>query len=251
MDELEGRAALVTGASRGIGAAIAKAYASRGMRVGIGYSRDEEGARSTLAALEGDGHAILQADVADPEAVRQMVDSAVRQLGRLDMLVNNAGMYEYQPFFMESYEEWQASWRRTLDTNLMSAANATWCALRHFRAQGGGKVINVASRAAFRGETEAPAYAASKAGMVLLTRCIGRALPTDNVYACCIAPGWVETAMAREGMETMREEIVGQIPFGRIATVEDVAGVALFLASDAANYLTGITIDVNGASYLH
>jgi NAD(P)-dependent dehydrogenase (short-subunit alcohol dehydrogenase family) len=221
------------------------------MRVVIAYNSDEEGARRTLAELPGEGHGSVQANVADPDAVRNMVESAIRHLGRLDVLVNNAGIYEYQPFYMDSYEEWQASWRRTLDTNLMSAANAAWCALPHFRRQGTGRIINVASRAAFRGETEAPAYAASKAGMVLLTRCIGRALAAESIYGFAIAPGWVETAMAREGMETMRDEIVGQIPFGRIASVDDVAGVAVFLASDAANYLTGITIDVNGASYLH
>lgn len=251
MDELKGRTALVTGGSKGIGAAIAKAYAARGMRVVIGFNSDDEGARGTLAELAGEGHGLVRADVADPEAVREMVESAVRQLGRLDVLVNNAGIYEYQPFFMPRYEDWRASWRRALDTNLMSAANATWCALPHFRRQGTGRIINVASRAAFRGETEAPAYAASKAGMVLLTRCIGRALASESIYGFAIAPGWVETAMSREGMEMMRDEIVGQIPFGRIASVEDVAGVAVFLASDAANYLTGVTIDVNGASYLH
>lgn len=251
MDELSGRTALVTGGSKGIGAAIARAYASRGIRVVIGYHGDEEGASRTLAELPGEGHSAIKADVADAEGVRVMVDTAVHRLGRLDVLVNNAGIYEFQPFFMASYDDWQASWRRTLDTNLMSAANATWCALPHFRRQGAGRIINVASRAAFRGETEAPAYAASKAGMVLLTRCIGRALASYGIYGFAIAPGWVETAMAREGMATMRDEIVGQIPFGRVASVDDVAGVAVFLASDAANYLTGTTIDVNGASYLH
>jgi 3-oxoacyl-[acyl-carrier protein] reductase len=109
----------------------------------------------------------------------------------------------------------------------------------------------VASRSAFRAETDAPAYAVSKAGMVNLTRCLARAMAHEGILSYCIAPGWVETAMAREGMETMREEIESQIPLGRIASVEDVAGVALFLASDAANYLTGITVDVNGGSYLH
>jgi 3-oxoacyl-[acyl-carrier protein] reductase len=251
MKELAGRTALITGASRGIGAAIARLYAESGLRVMIGYSRDEDGADSTLASLSGSGHVKFRADVANPDEVRRMVDAAVAEFGRLDILVNNAGIYEFQPFFMESYTDWQASWQRTIDTNLFGAANASWCAIQHFKQQGSGKIINVASRAAFRGETEAPAYAASKAGMVLLTRCIGRALAAESIYSYAIAPGWVETAMAREGMETMREEIVSQIPFGRIASVEDVAGVALFFASDAANYLTGITIDVNGASFLH
>jgi 3-oxoacyl-[acyl-carrier protein] reductase len=251
MKELQGRTALITGASRGIGAAIAKKYAEQGMRVMVNYSRDEAGANSTLESLVGDGHSLSRADVGDPDQVRRMVEQTISAFGRLDVLVNNAGIYQFQPFLMESYEEWQSAWKQTLDTNLMSAANATWCALPQMKAQGGGKIINVASRSAFRAETDAPAYAVSKAGMVNLTRCLARAMANDGILSYCIAPGWVETAMAREGMETMREEIEGQIPLGRIASVEDVAGVALFFASDAANYLTGITIDVNGGSYLH
>jgi NAD(P)-dependent dehydrogenase (short-subunit alcohol dehydrogenase family) len=189
--------------------------------------------------------------VADPEAVREMVDGAARELGRIDVLVNNAGIYEDQPFDMDDYAEWQAEWKRVLDTNLMSTVNAAWCAVRHMRRNGGGKVINVSSRSAFRAEIDAPAYAVSKAGMVSLTRCLARALAAKGILSYAIAPGWVETAMARADMATRSEEILGQIPLGRIASVEDVAGVAVFLASDAANYLTGITIDVNGGSYLH
>jgi 3-oxoacyl-[acyl-carrier protein] reductase len=251
MPDLTGRTALITGSSRGIGAAIARRYAAHGMRVALNYSRDETGVRETLGELDGSGHVIIQADVADPGQVKRMVDEAVERLARLDVLVNNAGIYEYQPFTMESYEEWQTSWQRTLNTNLMSASNATYCAVRHMLEQGGGKVINVASRSAFRAETEAPAYAVSKAGMVNLTRCLARALADRNILSYCIAPGWVETAMARDGVETILDDILSQIPLGRIASVEDVAGVALFLASDNANYLTGITIDVNGGSYLH
>jgi 3-oxoacyl-[acyl-carrier protein] reductase len=251
MEELRGRTALITGASRGIGAAIARAFAGRGMRVMSVYRADEEGARRTLAALPGDGHMLFRADVADPEQVREMVEETVRTYGRLDVLVNNAGIFEAQPFYTEDYADWQSLWQRTLDTNLMSAVNASWCALPQMKSQGGGKIINIASRSAFRSETDAPAYAVSKAGMVNLTRCLARALAPDNILAYAIAPGWVETAMARPSMETMLPEILAQIPLGRVASVEDVAGVALFLASDAADYLTGITIDVNGASYLH
>jgi len=245
------RTALITGASRGIGAAIARRYAADGMTVAINYRTDSEGAKETLDSLQGDGHTVIQADVANAEQVQAMVAETIRQFGHLDVLVNNAGIYEFQPFLMEDYSKWQESWRRTLDTNLMSAANATFCALPQMKAQGKGKVINIASRSAFRAEIEAPAYAASKAGMVNLTRCLARALAAEGILAYCIAPGWVETAMAREGMKTMLPEILSQIPLGRVASAEDVAGVAAFLASDDANYLAGITIDVNGGSYLH
>ncbi|MGC8667381.1 MAG: SDR family NAD(P)-dependent oxidoreductase [Chthonomonadales bacterium] len=248
---LAGRAALVTGSSRGIGAAIARALAACGVRVMIHYNRDEAAAREVLAALPGTDHGIIQADVADPAECRKLVDASLEHLGGLDVVVNNAGIYEKQPFTMEEYTLWLEAWKRTLDTNLMSAVNITYCILPHMLARGRGKIINIASRAAFRGETDAPAYAVSKAGMVIFTRCLARALSAGGVYAYGIAPGWVETAMAREGMETMRESILAEIPVGRIATPEDVAHVAVFLASDAADYLTGITIDVNGASYLH
>ncbi|HZT44406.1 MAG TPA: SDR family oxidoreductase [Chthonomonadaceae bacterium] len=249
MEGLQERTALVTGASGGIGSAIARAYARQGMRVAVHFNTSEDAARRTLAELEGDGHLLVQADVAEPESIRRMIAETVAAFGRLDVLVNNAGIYELGPFDMADYAAWQTHWQHTLDINLMSAANATYCALPVMKAQGGGKVINVASRAAFRGETEAPAYAVSKAGMISLTRCLARAEAKNGILSYGIAPGWVETAMAREGMETMAEEILAQIPLGRIATVEDVAGVALFLASDAANYLTGITILVAGGSW--
>jgi NAD(P)-dependent dehydrogenase (short-subunit alcohol dehydrogenase family) len=203
-----------------------------------------------MAAPPEGEHLALRADVADPEQVQRLVMEAVERLGRLDVLVNNAGVYEVTPFATPGYADWQSGWRRVLDINLMSAVNATYCALPAMKAQGGGKVINVASRSAFRAETDAPAYAVSKAGMVNLTRCLARAEAANRILSYCIAPGWVETAMAREGMEQMASEIVSQIPLGRIASVEDVAGVALFLASDAANYLTGITIPVTGASWM-
>ena len=244
------KTALVTGASSGIGRAIAEAYARAGIRVAAHYGNNESGGRETLSRLTGEGHTLVQADVADPEAVRRMVEAAQNALGRLDVLVNNAGVYEMTPFDTPDYAQWQAGWRQVLDINLMSAVNATFCALPGMKAQGGGKIINVASRSAFRAETDAPAYAVSKAGMVNLTRCLARAEAVHNILAYCIAPGWVETAMARDGMETMQAEILAQIPLGRIASVEDVAGVAVFLASDAANYLTGITIPVTGGSWM-
>ncbi len=251
MPEHAKRAALITGASRGIGAAIARRYAAAGMRVAVNYQSNRAAAEETLGSLDGEGHLLLQADVADPEAVRRMVETAAAEFGRLDVLVNNAGIFEEQPFTTAEYEDWQNSWKRVLDTNLMSAANASYCAIAQMRGRGGGKIINIASRSAFRAETEAPAYAASKAGMVNLTRCIARAMASDRIMAYCIAPGFVETAMGRQGNQDRWHEIVSQIPLGRVASVEDVAGVALFLASDDANYLTGVTIDVNGGSYLH
>ena len=250
-NELAGRIALVTGSSRGIGAAIARALAAAGMRVMVHCHQELAAAQEVLAALPGEGHGLVQADVSVPAECLRLVQTTLDHMGHLDVLVNNAGIYEKQLFTTPEYGEWLNAWQRTLDTNLMSAVNLTYCALPHMLARGRGKIINIASRAAFRGETEAPAYAVSKAGMVVFTRCLARALSAQGILSYSIAPGWVETAMAREGMETMRESILAEIPIGRIATPEDVAHVALFLASDAADYLTGVTIDVNGASYFH
>jgi NAD(P)-dependent dehydrogenase (short-subunit alcohol dehydrogenase family) len=221
------------------------------MRVAVHYGRSADEARAVLDSLPGDGHAIVQADVADADAVRAMVEQVCRDFGRLDVLVNNAGIFEATRFDTPDFAEWQAGWARVLDTNLMSAAHATWAALPTMRAQGGGKVINVASRSAFRAETEAPAYAVSKAGMVSLTRCLARAEAAHNVLAYCIAPGFVETAMARDSVRDLgMPALTADIPLGRIATIEDVAGVALFLASPAADYLTGVTIPVAGGSWM-
>jgi 3-oxoacyl-[acyl-carrier protein] reductase len=250
MEELQGRTALVTGASRGIGSAVAAAYANRGMRVAVHFHGSVESAKQVLTSLPGEGHILVRADVSSPDEVQRMVAETVTAFGRLDVLVNNAGIFEPTPFATSDFEAWQAGWKQVLDTNLMSAVHATYCALPMMRSQGGGKVINVASRSAFRAETEAPAYAVSKAGMVNLTRCLARAEARNGILSYCIAPGWVETAMARESVQELGMDfLTADIPLGRIATVEDVAGVALFLASDAADYLTGITIPVTGGSW--
>jgi NAD(P)-dependent dehydrogenase (short-subunit alcohol dehydrogenase family) len=182
-----------------------------------------------------------------------MFDEVLHAFGRLNVLVNNAGIAEPTPFDTPDFDDWRRGWQRTIDVNLMSAVHATYFAVRHMGSTGGGKVINVSSRAAFRAEVDAPAYAVSKAGMVNLTRCLARAEARRNILSYCIAPGWVQTDMAKDNLAdpSQAAEIVSQIPLGRVATPQDVAGVAAFLASDAANYLTGVTIDVNGGSYLH
>ena len=151
------RAVLVTGGSRGIGAAIAHAFAERGDRVAVHYREAAQAAADVVAHLprparQGQEHVTVQADLADADAVRAMVDSAAVRLGGLDVLVNNAGVYLGHPVLESSYEEWQAAWRATLDINLVGAANATWCAARHMAARGGGRIVNVGSRGAYRGE---------------------------------------------------------------------------------------------------
>jgi NAD(P)-dependent dehydrogenase (short-subunit alcohol dehydrogenase family) len=247
----DGKAVLVTGASRGIGRAVAVAFAEAGARVAVHYNAGAEAAAQTLSALPGSGHTAVQADLADPAAVRTMVGSAVDALGGLDVLVNNAGVYVEHRIADVTYEQWQAAWAETLATNLTGAANACWCAVPHLRARGGGAIVNVSSRGAFRGEPDHPAYAASKAGLNALGQSLARALAPDGISVGTVAPGFVETDMAAPFLEGESGQAVkAQSPLGRVARPEEVAYAVLFLASPQAAFATGTIVDVNGASYL-
>jgi len=241
--DLRGKRVLVTGASRGIGRETAVRMGLAGAHVGVNYNRGEAEAREVVGEI-GDAVA-LRADLADPQQVAEMID----RFGRVDVLVNNAATFERNAFDGDDYEAWQRGWRRTFDVNVFGAANAAFLAMRSMRAHGGGKIINVASRAAFRGETEFADYGASKAALVNLTRSIARGCAKDNIVASCVAPGFIATEMARSELDAHYDDIVAQIPLRRVGTVDDVAAVILFLASPMADYLNGVTIDVNGGSW--
>ncbi|MFG2073021.1 SDR family NAD(P)-dependent oxidoreductase [Nonomuraea maritima] len=246
---MSGRAVLVTGASRGIGRAVAAAFAARGDRVAIHHRDSAKEAESLLAELPGEGHTIVRADVADAEQVSRMVDEAAEALGAIDVLVNNAGLFLHHPVTETTYEEWQQAWRRTLDVNLVGAANVTWCALCHMPP--GGRVINVSSRGAFRGEPDSPAYGASKAGMNALGQSLAIALAPRGIAVGTVAPGFVETDMTNEHLKAPRGDAIrAQSPFGRVARAEEIAGAVLYLASPEAEWASGTIIDLNGASYL-
>jgi 3-oxoacyl-[acyl-carrier protein] reductase len=245
------RAILITGASRGIGAAIAEAFAAAGDRVAVHYSSSADRAAEVLAGLPGEGHVRVQADLADADAVRAMVDRAASELGGLDVLVNNAGIFESHPITEVSYEDWQAAWQTHLGVNLTGAANACWCAVRHMRAAGGGRIINVSSRGAFRGEPGQPAYGASKAGLNALGQSLARALAPYKIAVTGVAPGYVETDMATQALAGPGgDEIRSQSGFGRVATPAEIAAGVLYLAAPEAEWASGTIIDLNGASYL-
>jgi NAD(P)-dependent dehydrogenase (short-subunit alcohol dehydrogenase family) len=245
------RAVLVTGGSRGIGRAIVRAFAGRGDRVAVHFGTSRERAEEVLAGLPGDGHVLVQADMADAGEVGAMVDAAAGALGGLDVLVNNAGVFVASPPLTSSYEEWQRVWADTLAVNLVGAANATFRAVPHLRAAGGGAVVNVSSRGAFRGEPQNPAYGASKAGMNALAQSMALALAPLGISVTAVAPGFVQTEMAREVLDGPGGDAVrAQSPFGRVARPEEVAAAVLWLASPEARFSTGTIVDVNGASYL-
>jgi NAD(P)-dependent dehydrogenase (short-subunit alcohol dehydrogenase family) len=250
MGGMSGRAVLVTGASRGIGRAVAEVFAAGGDRVAIHYRESELLANRLREALPGEGHVVVRGDLAEPEAVRAVVDGAAAALGGLDVLVNNAGVFTPHPIFDTSYEEWQREWRQTLDTNLVGAANAIWCAARHMR-DGGGRIINVSSRGAFRGEPRQAAYGASKAALNSLTQSLAVALAPYGIAVTAVAPGFVETDMASEHLNSDRgDEIRAQSPFNRVARPEEVAAAVHWLASAEAQWASGAIVDLNGASYL-
>jgi NAD(P)-dependent dehydrogenase (short-subunit alcohol dehydrogenase family) len=245
------RGVLVTGSSRGIGRVVARTFAEAGDRVAVHYGASRTRAEEVAASLPGEGHVVVGADLADPEAVKHAVDSAAEGLGRLDVLVNNAGVFLAHPPLETSYAQWQAAWIRTLATNLTGAANATFCALPHLVAAGGGAIVNVTSRGAFRGEPGNPAYGASKAGLNAFTQSMALALAPQDIRVAAVAPGFVQTEMARDVLDGPGGDAVrAQSPYGRVATPEEVASAVFWLASEGARFSTGTIIDVNGASYL-
>ncbi|MFH1679509.1 MAG: SDR family oxidoreductase [Candidatus Eisenbacteria bacterium] len=249
--DFEGRVALVTGASRGIGRAVAARFARGGARVAVHYRAHRLEAEEVVRSMEGGPHGLFHADAPDAGAARSLVDNVARELGGLDILVNNAGIYEPASIAEASYGEWRRHWERNLAVNLLGPANLIYCAARRMMEGGGGRIVNVTSRGAFRGEPDAPAYAASKAALNALGQSLAQALAPHKIYVMTVAPGWVETDMAAEYLRGPKgDQIRAESPLGRVATPEEVAETVVFLASGRCDSATGCIVDVNGASYL-
>jgi NAD(P)-dependent dehydrogenase (short-subunit alcohol dehydrogenase family) len=243
--------ALVTGASRGIGRVIAAQLAQRGVRVAVHYRNNRQAAEETLAGLSGSGHVLFDADLSQPSESSMLWQRAVDCMGAIDILINNAGLYIFHPPLTTQYAAWQSAWQKTLATNLMGPADLSLLAAQSMAGRGAGRIVNISSRGAFRGEPDAPAYAASKAGLNALSQSLAKALAPAGVYVYCIAPGWVETEMAISHLEGPEgPAILAQHPLGRVSRAEEVANAAVYCALDAPAAMTGSVIDVNGASYL-
>src|SRR5262249_44185639 len=239
--------ALVTGASGGIGAAICQLLAARGATIILHYHADRAAAEAVRRELPGTAHALLQADLGDAAQLSHTwLELAAHR--RIDVLVNNAGIFPDHPPLTTAYADWTAAWQQTLATNLVAAAHLSYCAAQAMVQAGGGRIVSVSSRAAFRGEPTAPAYAASKAGLNAFSQSLAKALAPQGVYVFVVAPGWVATQRVSEAVND--RAVLADQPLGRVATPQEVAEVVAYCVLDAPVSMTGAIVDVNGASYL-
>ncbi|MFF8840793.1 SDR family NAD(P)-dependent oxidoreductase [Streptomyces sp. NPDC015130] len=247
-----GRRVLVSGASRGLGRAVARAFAANGDRVAVHFGSREEEARTTLASLAGDGHALVGGDLADPSGAVAVVDAAAEALGGIDVLVNNAAVNIRHPLAETPYEEWVAVWQQHVAVNLLATANLSHLAARRMIDQGGGgRIVNIGSRGAFRGEPDHPAYGATKAAVHALGQSLAVSLAPHGIAVASVAPGFFATERVAPRVEGPEGDAIrAQSPFGRVGSAEEIAAAVLWLASPAAEWSSGTVLDLNGASHL-
>ena len=249
--DLSNTSVLVTGASRGIGAAVARAMGRSGARVAIHYREQREQA-TALAGQIGASAEVFQADLSNADECVALWNDVIARFGRVNTLVNNAGIAISSPLETVT-ADWQAAWDLTMAVNLRAPAILSKLAIEHFRDRGGGRIINISSRAAFRGDQPSYlAYAASKGGLVALTRSIARGFGKASILAFNVAPGFTHTDMARDFLDQYGEDYAtSDIALPRLTEPDDVAPFVVFLASGLGDHATGCTIDVNAGSYVH
>ncbi|MEV5970666.1 SDR family oxidoreductase [Streptomyces sp. NPDC051921] len=247
-----GRRVLVSGASRGLGRAVARAFAAAGDRVAVHYGSRAEEARETLASLDGTGHTLVSGDVSDPADAARIADAAAEALGGIDVLVNNAAVNLPHPPATTPYEEWVALWQRHVSVNLLGTAYLSHQAARAMIGAGtGGRIVNIGSRGAFRGEPDHPAYGATKAAVHALGQSLAVSLAPHGIGVASVAPGFFATERVAPRLTGPEGEAIrAQSPFGRVAGPEEIAAAVLWLASPEAEWASGTVLDMNGASYL-
>lgn len=243
---------LITGGSRGIGRACAKLFAELDANVIITYKSNEDEAKATLATLKkGGNHTMIQLDISNANSVERCFYEVIDRCGNIDVLVNNAGVYIEHKIGSVSYSDWQQAWNETIFTNLIGVSNLCYFVGRHMMERKKGKIVNVSSRGAFRGEPDHPAYGASKAGLNAMSQSLAVALAPYGITVGIVAPGFVETDMAAAYLQSEAGELVKkQSPLNRVATPEEVARVVAVFASEGLEFMTGGIVDLNGASYL-
>ncbi|MFB7835358.1 MULTISPECIES: SDR family NAD(P)-dependent oxidoreductase [unclassified Streptomyces] len=247
-----GRRVLVSGASRGLGRAVARAFAANGDRVAVHFGSRAEEARATLESLDGTGHVLVGGDLSDPAGAVAVVDAAAEALGGIDVLVNNAAVNLRHPLPETPYEEWVAVWQRHVSVNLLATANLSHLAARRMIDQGaGGRIVNIGSRGAFRGEPDHPAYGATKAAVHALGQSLAVSLAPYGIAVASVAPGFFATERVSSRLEGAEGAAIrAQSPFGRVAEPAEIAEAVLWLASPAAEWSSGTILDLNGASHL-
>lgn len=249
--DFKNKVVLITGGSRGIGQSAALKFSSEGAQVIINYRSDTEAANHTLSILEGQNHMLVQADIADEKSVQEMVTKVISKYGKIDVLVNNAGIFVDHKLEDTDFDSWMDIWKRTMNTNLTGLASLSYLVGKEMIKRNQGNIINISSRGAFRGEPDNLAYGASKGGLNSFSQSLAKVLGKYNISVTAIAPGFVETDMGKTVLDTARGEFIrNESPFKRVAKPEEVADTILFLASDKAKFLTGGIVDINGASFL-
>lgn len=245
---LEGKKALVTGASRGIGRAIAIALAEAGADVAVNYSGSEQAAAETAEAIRALGRQaiIIKANVGQAAEFEEMVKQVVKQLGSIDILVNNAGITRDNLIMRMKEEEFD----QVIETNLKGVFNGIKAVTRPMMKQRSGKIINISSVVGVLGNPGQANYVAAKAGVIGLTKASARELAARNITVNCVAPGFIQTDMTDKLPEELKESLSGQIPLAKLGEASDIANAVRFLASDAASYMTGQTIHVDGGMYM-
>ncbi|MBN2681452.1 MAG: SDR family oxidoreductase [Bacteroidales bacterium] len=247
---LTGKTVLVTGGSRGIGAEISREFASAGAKIILQYNTNEEIANKVISKLFGRGHFAIKANFENTNETEKLFKE-ISEKFRVDILINNAGIIEVLDPMTCSFEEWRKNWEKTISINLSSSAHLCFLFGKQMAKNGGGKIINISSRGAFRGEPNAPAYGASKAGMNAMGQSFAKAFGSKNVFFYTIAPGFVETDMSEKILNSSTGvEIKAQSPLNRVAMPWEVARAALLMAAEGTDFMTGCIIDLNGASYL-
>lgn len=247
--DLTGKNILVTGASRGIGKGIAEALGESGGRIAVHFHQLKKEAE-IIAEKIGNNSKAFQADLEQAESCAHLFNEVVHEFGHLDVLINNAGIFIMSPI---ENDNWVEDWNKTINTNLRSAGILSRLAIMHFQKRSGGRIINISSRAAFRGDDpEHLAYAASKAGMVALTKTIARGYGKDGITSFVVAPGWVKTDMNKETIDRFGEDaITNDLALNKLTEPKDLAPMIVLLASGLADHATGTTIDINAGSYVH
>ncbi len=249
--EFNDKVVLVSGGTRGIGRAVSMKFAQAGASVVMNYRNDKKSAEETLAEMPGDDHSVIKCDLTDTGQIREMVKKVVDEYEKIDILVNNAGIYEEIDLTTFDDEKWFTHWDRTIGLNMFGAVHLTYYTVKEMAKTGSGKVINITSRGAFRGEPGAPAYGTSKAGINSFSQSMAKAMASKGIYFYAVAPGYVETDMTEDILNSPRgEDIRAQSPLNRVAKPEEIANAVFLLASGGTEFMTGCIVDINGASYL-